>query len=99
MVCFSDALGIIYMQPELCATSNDGCHMSHDIVCGETYKFNTSLSFLEPKTPLLVFSSVSYWKGQISSRDDFIFLWIPEKVKHCGNILPKAASYSHAQME
>jgi hypothetical protein len=29
---FSDALGIINMQPELLATANDSCHISRDIV-------------------------------------------------------------------
>jgi hypothetical protein len=29
---FSDALGIINMQPELLTTTNDSCHMSLDIV-------------------------------------------------------------------
>jgi hypothetical protein len=35
MVClihFSDALGMIHMEPEPPATANDSCHMSRDIV-------------------------------------------------------------------
>ena len=32
LICFSDALDMIHMEPEPPTTANDSCHMSHDIV-------------------------------------------------------------------
>jgi hypothetical protein len=32
LIYFSDALGMIHIEPEPPATTNDSCHMSHDII-------------------------------------------------------------------